>query len=171
MLAHPSRSIRAFLCASALSCAGAPSPSDEGVDCVPATIETFADDPGAYYRCVDAYLGGCGPDGYPLGYGAYYAEKYMGDTWDALSEDGQRFLIEVGVCLHETLATQLTADSTCDEVWDLGFDAHPDCYVDAGFCELPLTDTLAIAGAVEPEDQALPEQNAQVAAIAEACTE
>ncbi|MCA9490657.1 MAG: hypothetical protein KC621_12085 [Myxococcales bacterium] len=139
--------------------------------CVPATEADILERRGEYYVCLDARLGGCGEDGYPLGYGAFYAERYLLEVRPLVSEAGQAFLDAVSVCLQQDMAAFATDASTCDEVWDHGFSSHPDCYVASGFCEVDLESQLAIADAVEPEDTELPEQQEQVLEVAIRCLE
>jgi hypothetical protein len=43
-------------------------------------------------------------------------------------------------------------DASCEEVRRIGYEAHPGCYIDTGFCELPITDMLAILKTVAPND-------------------
>ncbi len=128
----------------------------------------------AWYRCVDGHLqggAGCGPDGYLLGFGGKYARKYMLEVRPNLSEAGQAFLDHNLTCLEEALSAGMEAEPRCEDVSTLGFASHVPCYVESGFCELPLDDVLLIATAVEPEDQGLPEQAEAVAGIQAACAE
>lgn len=152
-----------------LACGGETEETPE--PCVPATEADILERRGAYYVCLDAALGGCGEDGYPLGYGAFYAERYLVEVRPTVSAAGQAFLDAVSVCLQQDMAAFVTETATCDEVWDHGFSSHPDCYVDSGFCEVDLDSQLAIADAVEPEDQELPEQQEQVLEVALRCLE
>lgn len=126
----------------------------------------------SYYDCLEASLAdgeGCGPDGYPLGYGGKYAERFVTEARPRLSPEGRAWLDDVLVCLQEALAARLDDDSTCDDAWRAGFDTHPACYVDAGFCELSLDDVLVVGTTIDPVDLSLPDQQAQVEAVNRLC--
>lgn len=140
--------------------------------CAPATEADILERRGDYYRCLDDWLGGCGEQGYPLGYGARYADRYLDEVRAEVSPAGQAFLDTVSVCLQQEMAAFVADDvPSCDAVWDHGFSSHPDCYVDSGFCEVDLESQLAIAAAVDPADQDLPEQQEQVLDVATRCAE
>lgn len=162
-----------LLCA-VLGCGGPGAPIPQPADCAPAAPDDLLQRRGDYYRCVDRGLAGgegCGPEGYPLGYGARYADRFVDEIHSALSVDGQRFLEATGACLQQRMAGWITAGSSCGEVWATAFEDHPGCYLESGFCALSLSDALIVSAAVEPEDLELPEQQAQVEAIAQGCLE
>lgn len=138
--------------------------------CAPATAEDLLEVRGDYYVCLDG-ISDCGPDGYLLGYGARYAERYLLEVRPVVSPAGQAFLDAVSLCLQREMADFWRPERTCAELWDAGFSSHPDCYVASGFCDVDLESQLAIAEAVDPEDRALPDQQAQVLAVAERCLE
>jgi hypothetical protein len=142
--------------------------ADPEAACTPATEADILEVRGDYYVCLEAQAS-CGPDGYPLAYGARYAERYLVDVRPGVSPQGQAFLDTVSVCLQQRMAEWYDGARGCDAIWDHGFASHPGCYVDSGFCDVDVDSQLAIAAAVDPEDQALPEQQAQVLAVAEAC--
>jgi hypothetical protein len=139
--------------------------------CTPASTDDILDRRGAYYVCLDEALGGCGEDGYPLGYGARYAERYLLEVRPEVSPAAQAFLDEVSVCLQQRMAAFVTDETTCAQVWEHGFSTHPDCYVDSGFCAVDLDSQVAIADAVDPADRQLPEQQEQVLEVARRCVE
>ncbi|HHO53087.1 MAG TPA: hypothetical protein ENK18_19990 [Deltaproteobacteria bacterium] len=161
------------LCLAVLAGCSADTPAPlQPLDCVPAQPGELLQRGGAYYRCVDAQLidgVGCGPEGYPLGYGAKYADRFALEIHPVLSEAGQRFLEDTGACLQQRMAAWITSGSSCGEVWTQAFEDHPGCYLDSGFCALELGDTLIISAAVDPEDHQLPEQQAQLEVIAAGC--
>ncbi len=63
----------------------------------------------------------------PLGYGAFYAERFLSEVRPEVSEAGQAFLDAVSARLPQEMAGFADADWTCSEVRDHGFDSHPDC--------------------------------------------
>lgn len=126
----------------------------------------------AYYDCLEASLAGgagCGPEGYPLGYGAKYAERFVDEARPRLGPEGRMWLDAVLVCLQDALAARLDDASTCADTWRAGFDTHPDCYVSAGFCELSLNDVVVVGTTIDPVDLSLPDQQAQVEAVNRLC--
>jgi hypothetical protein len=156
-----------------LACAPDPAPPlDEAESCVPATPEDVQERRGDWYRCLDTTLAqgeGCGPEGYPLGFGAKYADRSFDMTYDELGPDGQAFFVLVASCLQQELATRVTPQTTCAEVWDLGFATHADCYVESGFCALPTADLLVVASMYDPDLGALPEFQASLVDVAAGC--
>ena len=108
-----------------------------------------------FYRCVDGVVAGgvgCGDDGHLLGYGARYAERFYRVTRPRMSARGQRWIDDVLVCLQEELQASIDADSGCDDIRDVAFDSHPGCYVDAGFCRLPVLDVLQVVWTIDVRD-------------------
>jgi hypothetical protein len=148
-----------------------PTPLDPA-DCVVATPDDVQERRGDWYRCLDTTLRGgrgCGPDGYPLGFGAKYADRSFDEAFDDLGPEGRDFFLAVAPCLQERLAERVTADATCDEVWDAGFSTHAGCYLDSGFCALPPADLLVLAGMFDPDVGELPEFQQQMTEVAELC--
>lgn len=148
----------------------APDPST----CAPATPDDILDREGDYYRCLDATLlegRGCGAGGYPLGFGAKYADRSFEEIWYDLTPAGQDFFLVVSPCLQERLAAQVTDVSTCDEVWDDGFATHADCYVDSGFCDLPAEDVYVIAAMFDADVYLLDEFTSQLTDVELGCAQ
>jgi hypothetical protein len=118
----------------------------------PATIRGHEAD---FYRCVDQVVDdghGCGRDGYLLGYGARYAERFYRVTRPRMSGRGQRWIDDVLVCLQQELQNSIDSATSCPEIRDIAFDSHPACYVDAGFCALPVLDLLQVVGTIDVRD-------------------
>lgn len=108
-----------------------------------------------FYRCVEGVVAGgdgCGDDGYLLGYGARYAERFYRVTRPRMSARGQRWIDDVLVCLQEELQAGIDANSDCDDIRSIAFDSHPGCYVDAGFCRLPVLDVLQVVWTIDVRD-------------------
>ena len=143
-------------------------------DCTYASPDDPPEAAAAWYACVDERVQdgeGCGPDGYLLGFGGKYAERYMVEVRPGLSEAGQAFLDGVLVCLQEGLAAGMSDDPTCDAIETAGFGAHAPCYEANGFCDLPIEDVARIAAAIDAEDQGIPAEQEAIEAIQAKCTE
>jgi hypothetical protein len=104
-----------------------------------------------FYRCVEG-VAGCGDDGYLLGYGARYAERFYRATRPRMSARGQRWIDDVLVCLQVELKESIDATTGCDDIRELAFDSHPRCYVEAGFCTLPFFDVFHVVTTVDVRD-------------------
>jgi hypothetical protein len=140
--------------------------------CVPATPADIRDRKGDYYRCLDTTLvdgAGCGAEGYPLGFGARYADRSFEETWYDLTSAGQDFFLAVSPCLQERLAARVIAATTCDEVWDDGFATHAGCYVDSGFCDLPTEDLYVIGTMFDADVYTMDEFTGQLTDVALGC--
>lgn len=121
-----------------------------------------------FYQCAEQTLA-CGPDGYLIGYGTRYAERFYRYTRPWMSPAGKRWIDATLVCLQDTLRERIDASTSCDDVRTIAFDSHPECYVDSGFCELPVTDWLAVVATIDGRDWLSRDAARQVAATAHAC--
>ena len=121
-----------------------------------------------FYTCAEQTLH-CGSDGYLIGYGARYAERFYRRTRPWMSTAGQRWLDATLVCLQVTLRERIDAATSCSDVRTRAFDSHPECYVDAGFCQLPLSDWFAVAVTIDGADWLSRDAQRQVTATASAC--
>ncbi len=105
-----------------------------------------------YYTCRDAQRAEpCGDEGYYLGFVGRYCKLFSIETTPRLSVFGQAWIDVVRTCLQDSMEG-VSDDETCEEVKRIGYEAHPGCYIDSGFCNLPLSDLIAIANTVAPSD-------------------
>ncbi|KAF4610711.1 hypothetical protein D9613_007295 [Agrocybe pediades] len=100
-----------------------------------------------FYRdCLEARYN-CGPDGYPLGYGEKYCNKFS-QSQDRLSAKGQKWMLDTMECLQRTLVPDATgaegASADCKALEDQAFDSHSVCYLQNGLCSLEPQDFVAI---------------------------
>jgi hypothetical protein len=110
-----------------------------------------------YAECVESVYH-CGADGYPLGYGQKYCDKFS-DSIATLSSQGQKWMLDTMECLQLTLVNQSAefkaiassplASTTCNVIKETAFDSHSKCYLDSGLCSLPWTDWLAIVNIID----------------------
>ncbi|KAF8130593.1 hypothetical protein EV363DRAFT_214587 [Boletus edulis] len=81
----------------------------------------------------------CGPDGYPIGYGQHYCQKFS-DNRGMFDAQGQQWMINTMHCLQLALvgdaidATPPASD--CQALRDQAFASHAGCYISNGFCTL-----------------------------------
>ncbi|KAF8069041.1 hypothetical protein FPV67DRAFT_1102693 [Lyophyllum atratum] len=102
-----------------------------------------------YADCLESKYN-CGLDGYPIGYGQHFCEKFRTDRTE-LSTAGQEWMLNTMLCLQRTLIPEATsaAGVTCASLEMKAFASHGRCYVESGLCTLPPTDWLAIVRIVE----------------------
>jgi hypothetical protein len=141
---------------------------DPVADCPVVDRNAIAGHEATFYRCAEETLH-CGPDGYLIGYGARYAERFYRHTRPWMSPAGQRWLDATLVCLQVALRERIDAATSCADVRTLAFDSHPECYVDAGFCHLPPSDWLAVAATVDGRDWLSRDAQRQLTTTASAC--
>jgi hypothetical protein len=84
-----------------------------------------------YPKCLEAKYK-CGPKGYPIGYGFKYCSKFV-QYIDEFPPQGQQWIRKTLVCLKQSLIKEFT---NCQQVFNAAFDSHPQCYYQAGFCDL-----------------------------------
>lgn len=110
---------------------------------------------GEFYACADSWLAGgrgCGPDGYPLGYGEYYARRFYNKTRPWMTWWGRYWLDDTLVCLQQDLQAAITMGTPCEEVRRVAFAQHPNCYAENGACYLWLWDVAQILRTVDGRD-------------------
>ena len=147
-------------------------PSAEPAPCTTSDPADPDVDPGGTYRCMDPRLNGgegCGEGGYPLGFAAKYADRYIWETRPTTGPEAQAFLAEVLVCLQERFLAEATPELSCEEVAANGFDSHVPCYLESGFCGVPLADQFRIFAAVDEEDLGRPGQQEAIDEISQEC--
>ena len=105
-----------------------------------------------YYLCREQKRAeSCGEEGYYLGFARRYCMLFTENTIPRLSSQGKNWIEAVRPCLQEGMEV-LSDEASCRLVSDHGYSIHPGCYVDTGFCELPVSDMLAILNTVAPQD-------------------
>jgi len=95
-----------------------------------------------FYECVESDIP-CGPDGYAIGYGYHYCTVYL-ENLSNFSPQGQQWVLDVLLCLQNTLAPMVSSTPTpdCSAVKTFAYNSHPGCYLgtaDSGpsVCFLP----------------------------------
>jgi len=98
----------------------------------------------------------CGADGYPLGYGKKYCNKFNAAR-DKFSQKGQVWMLDTMECLQRFLVPEATGPeemgeeggSPCDALRKTAFDSHAECYVQNGLCTLSVRDWMEIVEVVD----------------------
>jgi hypothetical protein len=141
---------------------------DPVTDCPVVDAHAIAGHEATFYRCAEQTLA-CGPDGYLIGYGARYVERFYRYTRPWMSPAGKQWIDNVLVCLQVSLRDRIDSATSCEDVRVRAFDSHPACYVDNGFCSLPWSDWLAVVATVDGTDWLSREAQRQVKTTAAAC--
>jgi hypothetical protein len=85
----------------------------------------------------------CGTDqglnSYPLIYGEKNCLAFQSNL-NQFSAQGQAFIWATMLCLQTFLSTDIQCDTTCASMSADAFNSHPTCYVQSGFCDLPVWD-------------------------------
>lgn len=155
-------------CSAELSVTAQEVTGDPVTSCPIVNPNAIAGHEATFYRCAEETLG-CGPDGYLAGYGTRYAERFYRHTRPWMSPAGKRWIDATLVCLQERLRERIDASTSCDDVRTIAFDSHPECYVESGFCGLPLTDWFAVAATIDGRDWLSQDALRQVTTTAHAC--
>lgn len=113
---------------------------------------------GFYAQCIESKYQ-CGPDGYPLGYGAKYCDRFNALTATDLSPKGLVWRDHTLVCLQEQLAHLLVTSNpvnSCSSLKDYAFRSHVGCYTQpvAPVCDLTLGDWVEIVSVVDLKEYA-----------------
>ncbi|PPQ80729.1 hypothetical protein CVT25_001849 [Psilocybe cyanescens] len=124
----------------------------------------------AFYRdCLESRFH-CGSEGYPLGYGEKFCEKFVAGQ-EKLSSAGQKWMMDTMQCLQRVLVPDATApdsklkldsdsesvhgtngsdsesflkDRRCSALKEKAFDSHSACYLSNGLCSLSGRDWVQI---------------------------
>jgi len=147
---------------------------DDGTiaSCPIPSVDTIAGNANSFYLCADErsnFGDGCGDDGYLLGYGAKYADRFFNRTRRHMTRTGRRWIDDVLVCLQHSLRDTITEEASCPDIRTNAFDSHPKCYVDNGFCTLPVWDILNVVWSVDLTDFASADAARQLVHTAAAC--
>jgi hypothetical protein len=141
---------------------------DAVTSCPVVEPNAIANHEATFYQCAEQTLD-CGPDGYLIGYGTRYAQRFYRYTRPWMSPSGKRWLDATLVCLQIKLRERIDASTSCDDVRTIAFDSHPECYVDSGFCQLPVSDWFAVAATIDGRDWLSRDALRQVTTTAHAC--
>ncbi|EQC39468.1 hypothetical protein SDRG_02912 [Saprolegnia diclina VS20] len=102
----------------------------------------------AFYNACLEVAHPCGAQGYALGFGEFYCNKFAAYK-DKFTANGQQWMYNTMTCLQKKLGVALKDPTmTCDAIKTFAFDSHPECYTNNGgpsVCELsPLKDWTTV---------------------------
>jgi hypothetical protein len=138
------------------------------------TTDAIAGYENDFYLCAEQYAdhgAGCGEDGYLVGYGAKYAERFYTETRPWMSTRGQEWIDQVLVCLQHELRSSIDETTSCEDIRTIAFDSHPVCYLEHGLCQLPPWDIAKVLWTVDLSDWFSADAARQIAAVAAGCGE
>lgn len=103
-----------------------------------------------YYRCREASAR-CGSEGYLMNYAYRYCQRFRLVVEGEMSPEGQAWFRRVRRCLVKALDAAEPGND-CQSLEEEGFGSHPECYLETGFCDLPLSDWVRVFNSVDPND-------------------
>ncbi len=133
-----------------------------------------------YYTCIDTQRLSCGDQGYALGYGRRFCQKFTGMSFapartrleaELFPASGDAWRDEVRSCLQEELETFFTdtQNASCEQLRTFAFASHPHCYTKGpSFCELSPENVVRI-GLTIKTDLLTGESFQQIRDTAEIC--
>lgn len=134
-----------------------------------------------YYSCIDIERLSCGSQGYTLGYGRKYCQKFSAIDFPETNNphalalfpsNGNQWRDQVRSCLQQRLETAFANDEVkdCASLRKIAFDSHPKCYTDGpSFCELTTDNVIRIGLTIQPNDLIKAESQQQIRDTASIC--
>jgi hypothetical protein len=134
-----------------------------------------------YYACIDQNRLSCGEQGYSLGYGQKYCEKFSSidfpetatTFWgEVFPSNGNLWRDNVRSCLQANLESWYATASKkdCSTLRTFAFNSHPDCYTTGpSFCELIPDNVLRIGLKIQINDLFKAETLRQIQATSRIC--
>ena len=135
---------------------------------------------GFYSECLEA-VQPCGENGYALGYGLKYCERFTSERLFTCLKNNTYSLSWVNntrTCLQQALVPMLNTNHTeiCQQIKTEAFHTHPDCYTAGGkaipqgpsFCFLTIPDLVCVLETVDMDDLLSPlgiQVNFEIASI------
>ncbi|KAH7726067.1 Protein W01A8.8 [Aphelenchoides avenae] len=123
------------------------------------------------YKCIEDKKQ-CGPEGYLLGYGLKYCNRFFeSDVYDRYDVAGKAFISCTKNCLIGKIYENLQKDpsGTCDALKEFAFKSHVDCYTGCGFCDMCKTNKAALLHTYDLGDFFSKQALDQVYSVAKTC--
>lgn len=105
-------------------------------ECVPSQDDCH------FYLCQETKKN-CGPNGYLIDYGYKFCHKYWVEQTQNYRPKTQVWIAKVRLCLQERLAS-MPSEASCRETSDEAFRQHVPCYIETGFCRLPVLERMKV---------------------------
>lgn len=102
-----------------------------------------------YYLCQESHRQ-CGDEGYLISFGHKYCDQFLHLSPYEFGPQGNTWLKNVRSCLIHKLSLY-SDEVTCKEILRSSFQDHVPCYLETGFCHLPLKDQIRVARHIYPE--------------------
>ncbi|MFA6238111.1 MAG: hypothetical protein WC635_12330 [Bacteriovorax sp.] len=100
-----------------------------------------------FYSCVEKEIP-CGKDGYFLGFGERFCRRFD-NILDKLSPEGKSWFFTARQCLTENILS-LNNYNNCQEIEEKSYNDHKPCYINSGYCDLPIRDKVYIMKVISP---------------------
>jgi hypothetical protein len=104
-----------------------------------------------YYDCREQ-TAQCGRDAYLIDYVGRYCRRFAQVTEPRVGPEANAWLKRVRRCLADYLEAEVPYDADCETIDRLGTDSHALCYLETGFCDLAVTDWMAIVHTIDVGD-------------------
>lgn len=105
----------------------------------------------AYYACREADAQ-CGDDAYLIRFAEKYCLRFRMVSEPEASPEAKEFLRKIRRCLITTLDELVPENDDCEAFETTGFNSHPECYIEAGFCDLGVSDWLLVLNTIDTTD-------------------
>jgi len=134
-----------------------------------------------FYRgCLESHQS-CGSEGYAIGYGKKYCERFLAlntpyaHTKSLLSRQGLNWRNSTLLCLQQELVPILSKEPyehPCSDIKTHAYNSHPKCYTlpENSICDLPLSDWRVILSTVDFGDTLSLDGIKQAKAVLLTCT-
>lgn len=111
-----------------------------------------------FYLCQEQQYS-CGPNGYNLGYGYKYCSLSNSKLLKQMkSTQGQQWVVDTFTCLQSKnyessldLSNESKPKKICEIISETSYESHPDCYIQAGFCQLSAYEKGLILNLIKQE--------------------
>ncbi|KAG4067139.1 hypothetical protein HA402_000130 [Bradysia odoriphaga] len=109
-----------------------------------------------YRRCLEEVIP-CGEEGYALGFGEFFCEKFKQNA-HRFSVHGHKWMVSVMNCLQGQLIPISNGEEimNCTEIHTFALASHRACYLNPGgglsFCTIPQTDWAVVADVIGNSD-------------------
>ena len=96
-----------------------------------------------YYQCAEK-VHRCDRSGYYNRFATPYCSNFLKNTVEKVGPQGKTWLKDVAMCLQKKLAAYTKDSDPCWMVEEVAIRSHAECYVEAGGCELDISDLMPV---------------------------